>query len=66
MLLNLIGVGVGPTLAGVLSDHFAAQYGADSVRWAMVCVLALNRPAALLFWRAVPVIKSDLQRAQLV
>lgn len=63
VLLNLIGVGVGPTLAGVLSDHFAAQYGADSVRWAMVCVLALNLPAVWLFAHAARSIREDLARA---
>lgn len=66
VLLNLIGVGVGPTLAGLLSDHFAAQYGADSVRWAMVCVLALNLPAVAVFWHAARTIRADLDRAALV
>ncbi|MFN9451032.1 MAG: MFS transporter [Rubrivivax sp.] len=64
VLLNLVGVGVGPTLAGVLSDHLAASQGADSVRWAMVCVLALNLPAVLLFARAARSIRADLDRAQ--
>jgi len=63
VLLNLIGVGVGPTLAGVLSDAFAAQYGPDSVRWAMVCVLALNLPAVALFAWAARTIRGDLERA---
>lgn len=63
VLLNLIGVGVGPTLAGVLSDAFAAQYGPDSVRWAMVCVLLLNVPAVALFARAARDIRGDLARA---
>lgn len=64
VLLNLIGVGVGPTLAGVLSDQFAASFGADSVRWAMVCVLTLNLPAILLFARAAREIRDDLGRAE--
>ena len=63
VLLNLIGVGVGPTLAGVLSDAFAAQYGPDSVRWAMVSVLALNLPAVALFAWAGRSIRGDLERA---
>jgi predicted MFS family arabinose efflux permease len=63
VLLNLIGVGVGPTLAGVLSDAFASQYGPDSVRWAMVCVLALNLPAVALFAWAARDIRGDLERA---
>lgn len=63
VLLNLIGVGVGPTLAGVLSDAFASRFGPDSVRWAMVCVLALNLPAVALFARAAGPIRADLDRA---
>ena len=64
VLLNLIGVGVGPTVAGVLSDLFAQRFGADSVRWAMVCVLALNLPAAALFATAARSIREDLARAR--
>jgi MFS family permease len=63
VLLNLIGVGVGPTLAGVLSDVFAARYGADSVRWAMMLVLLACLPAVLLFWRAAATIGRDITRA---
>lgn len=63
VLLNLVGVGVGPMLAGVLSDQFAASFGADSVRWAMVCVLALNLPAVGLFASAAARIRADLERA---
>ena len=64
VLLNLIGVGVGPTLAGVLSDVFASRFGADSVRWAMVCVLAASLPAVWLFLRAARSMPQDLARAQ--
>jgi MFS family permease len=64
VLLNLVGVGVGPALAGVLSDYFAASYGSESVRWAMVCVLVLNLPAVVLFARSARTIQDDLVRAQ--
>jgi predicted MFS family arabinose efflux permease len=64
VLLNLIGVGVGPTLAGLLSDAFAARFGADSVRWAMVCVLAANLPAILLFLRCARSIGADIERVR--
>lgn len=64
VLLNLIGVGVGPALAGILSDQFAAAYGAESVRWAMVCVLLMNVPAVVLFARCATSIQDDLKRAQ--
>ena len=64
VLLNLIGVGVGPTLAGILSDVFASRFGADSVRWAMVCVLVASLPAVWLFRRAARAMPQDLARAQ--
>jgi predicted MFS family arabinose efflux permease len=64
VLLNLIGVGVGPALAGILSDQFAVAYGAESVRWAMVCVLLMNIPAVFLFVRCAHTIQDDLQRAK--
>jgi hypothetical protein len=57
-------VGVGPALAGILSDQFAAAFGAESVRWAMVCVLLMNIPAVVLFVRCALTIQDDLQRAQ--
>ena len=63
VLLNLIGVGVGPTLVGVLSDQLATPFGADSVRWAMIGVLVFCLPAVLLFWRAAACIAGDLERA---
>lgn len=63
VLLNLIGVGIGPTLAGLLSDGFATRFGPDSVRWAMVCVLLFCIPAVALFWRAARDIGADIDRA---
>lgn len=63
VLLNLIGVGVGPTLVGVLSDQLTGPFGADSVRWAMLCVLGFCVPAVLLFWRSAACIGADLERA---
>ena len=64
VLLNLMGMGVGPALAGALSDHFAASYGSESVRWAMVCLLMLNLPAVVLSARAARSIRADMKRAQ--
>ena len=56
-------VGVGPTLAGLLSDFFASRFGADSVRWAMVVVLLACLPAVGLYWRAATTIRADIERA---
>jgi MFS family permease len=50
-ILNLIGLGLGPTITGFLSDYFAAQgHGAESIRWAMVITALVGIPAGALFW----------------
>jgi predicted MFS family arabinose efflux permease len=65
VLLNLVGVGVGPTLAGVLSDALAPRLGDESVRWAMLILLLSCLPAVLLFARAARSVRADLDRADL-
>jgi len=50
-ILNLIGLGLGPTTTGFLSDYFASQgYGAESIRWAMVVTTFVALPMGVLFW----------------
>ena len=44
-ILNLIGLGMGPSAVGVLSDYLEPTYGVESLRYAMVFLI----PAAL-FW----------------
>lgn len=50
LLLQLIGMGLGPFLVGYLSDQFAGSYGAESIRYAMFLlpVAALGSSAMLL------------------
>lgn len=47
LILNLVGLGLGPLVVGVLSDALSARYGADSLRYAMLAVV----PA--LFWASI-------------
>lgn len=63
VLLNLIGVGVGPTLAGVLSDALSPHFAEASVRASMLLLLAASLPAVLLLRRAAHTVRADLQRA---
>lgn len=39
LVLNIIGLGCGPTLVGALSDWLAPQYGTDSLRYAVLYVV---------------------------
>ena len=55
IMMNLIGLAIGPTLAGGLSSHFQAELGlAGGLRRALMVIVAFLIPAALLLilsWR---------------
>ncbi len=52
LLLNLIGMGLGPLLVGVLSDLLHGELAQQSVRYAMVISLVTVIGGALVYWRA--------------
>nr|WP_223176619.1 MFS transporter [Sphingomonas hominis] len=52
LVINLIGLGLGPFLVGKLSDHLQPSYGTQSLRWAMLCVALLTPLAIFAYWRA--------------
>ena len=62
--INLIGMGVGPTLAGILSDLLRPDYGADSLRYALLIIGFLNLWAALHYFLAGPKLAADYERAR--
>lgn len=49
---NLIGLGLGPLLFGMLSDGFKPLAGDDSVRWVLFGAAWLGLLPAFFFWRA--------------
>ncbi len=57
-LVNLVSMGVGPTVVGLASDRLAASLGNDALRWALLTVVTLTSAVASgLFWvagRCVP------------
>ncbi|CUS46359.1 MAG: MFS transporter [Pseudomonadota bacterium] len=61
LVINLIGLGLGPTLVGQISDLLRPRFGEDSLRWAMF-VFAVATPWAIFhYWRAGVILK---QRGQ--
>ena len=52
LLLNLIGLGLGPVLVGMLSDGLTNIYGAQAIRYAMLISLVTVVIGSYLFWRA--------------
>ncbi len=64
-ILNIIGLGLGPQLTGILSDALGASFGADSMRYALLIVTSSAYPLAVLsFALASRSIDTDLARAE--
>ncbi|REL33895.1 spinster family MFS transporter [Thalassotalea euphylliae] len=64
LIINIIGLGLGPSSIGLLSDFLAPTYGADSLRYAMLYILPI-----VSFWSVCHFIygarslKEDLENA---
>lgn len=52
LVINLIGLGIGPTLVGVLSDLYRPRFGNESLRYAMLTIECVTPWAIFHFWRA--------------
>lgn len=53
LVMNLVGLGLGPTFVGIASDFFRADYGGHSLRMAFYALAPMYLIAALLFlWLA--------------
>lgn len=60
LLANLIGMGLGPQLVGILSDVLQPTLGSDALRYAMLSLSFVSLGAACHFWRAGQSIQQDL------
>ena len=58
---NLIGLGLGPFLFGVLSDLLQPMAGAESVRWVLYGAAWMGLIPAFFFWRASLRLKAEMQ-----
>lgn len=58
---NLIGLGMGPLLFGMLSDWLQPMAGAESVRWVLYGAAWLGLIPAFFFWRASLRLKVELK-----
>ena len=63
-VLNLVGLGAGPTLVGFLNDALAPSYGDAAIRYSLLVVTLGGFVAAALFYRASGWLLSDLVRAE--
>jgi len=60
LLANLIGMGIGPQLVGIVSDLLMPLLGSDSLRYAMLAMSFVALWAAYHFWQVGRTVKEDL------
>jgi MFS transporter, Spinster family, sphingosine-1-phosphate transporter len=60
---NLIGLGLGPLLFGMMSDYFKPLAGPESVRWVLFGAAWLGLIPAFFFWLASRRLAADLKSA---
>ncbi len=52
LVINMVGLGIGPVAVGRLSDALYPTYGEDSLRYAMLIFAAITPWAIFHYWRA--------------
>jgi MFS family permease len=62
LVLNLIGLGLGPLTVGLLSDFYAGYFGDNSLRYAMLTVSVVGVPGIVLFFMAARHLPGDLAK----
>lgn len=62
-VLNLVGLGIGPTLVGVFNDALAPTYGEQAIRYSLLSVTLAGIFSATLFVVAARYLREDLVRA---
>lgn len=61
LINNMIGLGLGPTLVGALSDALKPTYGTESLRYSMFVFAAITPWAIFHYWRAGVLLKRRAQ-----
>ena len=64
LLANLIGMGIGPQVVGLLSDALHPTFRSDSLRYAMLAMASVALWSAYHFWQAGRTIKDDLSAVE--
>ncbi|MEM9623779.1 MAG: MFS transporter [Pseudomonadota bacterium] len=59
-VLNIIGMGFGPQLVGIMSDYFAPEYGKESLRMALFILTFLNLWCAYHYFTAAKTLQADV------
>lgn len=58
LIINLIGLGIGPTMVGVISDLLTPQFGDQSLRYALLVIASFTPLAIFAYWRAAVALRT--------
>jgi predicted MFS family arabinose efflux permease len=47
LMFNIVGLGLGPLFAGIVSDALKPEYGVDSLRWALMALMPFAAAAGI-------------------
>ena len=62
-VINIIGYGLGPLLAGFITDLLEPKYGTHAIAYSLLIMSVFNAWAVIHYWRAGNGLKEDLERA---
>jgi predicted MFS family arabinose efflux permease len=63
LILNLIGMGLGPQFVGLLSDLLAPRFGIESIRWSLLATIVVGALwSAVHYFLAARTLREDLAR----
>jgi MFS family permease len=63
LVINLIGLGIGPTMVGVISDLLVPAFGEESLRYSLLIIAAMTPVAIFCYWRASAAMRRALPMA---
>jgi predicted MFS family arabinose efflux permease len=61
LLANLVGMGIGPQVVGLLSDMLSPRFGSDGLRYAMLIMSVVAVWSAYHFWKVGQYVERDLE-----
>ncbi len=64
LVLNIIGLGLGPPVVGAVADFLKPYLGMDALRYAMLSTILTGLMGAFCYWRATATLNADLARAK--
>ena len=62
-IINIIGLGLGPTVVGVLADALHERFGVESLRYALVLCSLVNLWSAVHYYVGANYLAEDLEKA---